>query len=289
MRNRPESTEPTLEALVEQAKAGDRRALEQLIRRIQDSIYGLALRMLYHPADAEDASQEILIQIITHLDRFEGRSSFLTWAYRVASNHLLNTRKRRAEKMNLSFEYFSQGIARNRPSAEAGALSEGERNLLAKEVKLVCTQAMLLSLRRDIRLAFILGEIFGASSQEGADILDITPETFRQRLSRGRKQIRDFMITKCSLVVPGNPCNCARLIERLVDMKWLDPSNPLFLNHPCQCHQTAGAEHPMKELDEFGRITAIFRSHPDYSAPESFVDIVKELVDSGHFQLFTAH
>ena len=71
--------EPAIETMVEQAKEGHKDALEALIRSIQDRIYGLSIRMLYHPADAEDATQEILIKVITHLDSFRGESAFTTW------------------------------------------------------------------------------------------------------------------------------------------------------------------------------------------------------------------
>lgn len=288
MQKEPESLQPPLENLVELAKAGDKDSLEEIIRRIQDRIYGLSLRMLYHPADAEDATQEILIRIITHLDSFEGRSSFSTWAYRIASNHLLNARQRGMEKLSLSFEYF-QHKAENWPHSRPGNLDEGEMRVMANEVKLICTNVMLLALSREIRLAFIIGDIFGASSQEGSEILDITPEAFRQRLSRGRKQIYDFMSENCSLVHLDNPCKCERGIDYFSDNKLLNLKNPVFGNHPCKLHQLESDEHPMHELDEFGRITTIFRSHPDYAAPEAFVGIVKELVDSGRFQLLNSN
>ena len=93
-----------IESLVEKAREGDKTALEELALCIQDKIYGLALRMLFHPADAEDAAQEILIKIITHLGSFRGDSAFGTWMFRVAANHILTIRKRRAEKSSLSFE-----------------------------------------------------------------------------------------------------------------------------------------------------------------------------------------
>ena len=82
------------DALVARARSGDRRALDQLLREMKDLIYNLAIRMLGSPADAEDASQEILIRLVTGLDAFRGDSSFRTWVYRVASNQLLTTRKR---------------------------------------------------------------------------------------------------------------------------------------------------------------------------------------------------
>jgi len=69
------ATVAPLEDLVEQAKSGDKDVLEEIIRRIQDKIYGLAIRMLYIPANAEDAVQEILVKVITHLGTFKGRAA----------------------------------------------------------------------------------------------------------------------------------------------------------------------------------------------------------------------
>src|SRR3972149_7555755 len=100
--------ESDIEILVSLAKEGDKKALAELVLQIQDKIYGLALRMLYNPSDAEDASQEILLKIITHLGTFRGESSFSTWMYRVAANHLLTMRKRRAELRAVSFEEYGE-------------------------------------------------------------------------------------------------------------------------------------------------------------------------------------
>jgi DNA-directed RNA polymerase specialized sigma24 family protein len=94
---------PSLETLVRLAGEGRRDALEELVRRIQDRMYRLAIRTLFLPADAEDATQEILIKIITHLADFRGESRFSAWCFRIAANQLLTTRKRRAEKWGFSF------------------------------------------------------------------------------------------------------------------------------------------------------------------------------------------
>src|SRR6476469_10004830 len=97
---------PTLETLVEQDKEGSKTALEAIILGIQDQVYNLALRMLWHPADAEDATQEILIKVLTQLSQFRQESAFTTWVYRIATNYLLTTRKRRAEVQQVTFEQF---------------------------------------------------------------------------------------------------------------------------------------------------------------------------------------
>src|SRR5260370_7984514 len=81
------------QSLVLRARSGDHQALEDLVQRHQTWIYNIAIRMLYHPQDAEDATQEILIKVLTRLSSFERRSSFRTWPSRLFFTHLLNTKR----------------------------------------------------------------------------------------------------------------------------------------------------------------------------------------------------
>src|SRR5712691_386510 len=104
------STDLEDRALVARARAGNREALEELVRRHQGWIYNIAVRMLYHPQDAEDATQEILLKAVTRLSSFEGRSSFRTWLYRIAVNHLLNTKRGRVERESLTFREYGDGL-----------------------------------------------------------------------------------------------------------------------------------------------------------------------------------
>lgn len=87
------ATDPEDRALVLRAKSGDRAALEEPVRRHQAWIYSIDVRMLYHPQDAEDATQEILVKALTALSSYEGRSSFRTWLYRIVVNHVLNAKR----------------------------------------------------------------------------------------------------------------------------------------------------------------------------------------------------
>jgi RNA polymerase sigma factor (sigma-70 family) len=94
------------------ARSGDRKALEDLVHRHQGWIFNIALRMLYHPQDAEDATQEILVKILTRLASFEGRSSFRTWLYRIVVNHLLNVRRSRVEDPAINFRLYGKRSTR---------------------------------------------------------------------------------------------------------------------------------------------------------------------------------
>jgi RNA polymerase sigma factor (sigma-70 family) len=277
--------ETSFERLVDLAKEGQKEALEQLVGRIQDRIYNLALRTLFLPADAEDATQEILIKVITHLADFKGQSRFTTWVFRIATNHLLTTHKCRAEKRGFSFKRAEEGIEAALSMPSSNDAEACENGLVVEEVRLACLQGMLLCLSREIRLAFILGVVFEVTSLEGSHILNITQGTFRQRLSRGRRQIQKFMTKKCSLVNPENPCACAKLIPHEIKIKMLDPENLRFANHRCHARETEVALTRLHDLDELRRVAALFRSHPDYAAPESFVESIKKLVESGRLEM----
>jgi len=85
------------ENLARRAVEGDRAALEALVGAISDDVYRLAMRMLGHPADAEDACQEMLIKVVTHLGSFRGESGLRTWVWKVATNHLASVRRSRRE------------------------------------------------------------------------------------------------------------------------------------------------------------------------------------------------
>ena len=97
-------------ALVEKAKSGDRGALEKLVLRHQAWIYNIAIRMVFHPQDAEEVTQEVLVKVITKLSTFKGESKFRTWLYRIAANHVLNMKRRSAETKVTTFADY--GAAR---------------------------------------------------------------------------------------------------------------------------------------------------------------------------------
>src|SRR4029434_5078901 len=98
-------TAEDVEARVGRSWDGDRESLERVVDQIQRPVYNLALRMLWHPEDARDATQDILIRVITHLGSFRGDSRFLTWV-RVAANSLITSRQSRVEGQGYTFDRF---------------------------------------------------------------------------------------------------------------------------------------------------------------------------------------
>jgi RNA polymerase sigma factor (sigma-70 family) len=199
-------TDPEDRALVLRAKSGDAAALEELVVRHQAWIYNIAVRMLYHPQDAEDATQEILVKASTALSSYEGRSSFRTWLYRIAVNHVLNTKRGRLEPPTMSFSCYAHGLDRTADLDPPDQSSVPiDVRLLVEEARLSCTAGMLLCLDREQRLIYILGGIFEVTDSVGAELLEISRENFRQKLARARrcaKKTRGFM--QAGYVDPGS-------------------------------------------------------------------------------------
>lgn len=268
------------QSLVQRARAGDRDALEALIKRHQDSIYNIAVRMLFHPQDAEDATQEILVKVVTRLASFEGRSSVRTWLYRIVVNHVLNMKRGRVEDPSLSFRIYGEeldNIPDMEPYAPSGSSAEAET--LVTEAMLACTTGMLLCLDREQRLTYILGAILRVSDTVAAEVMQITPANFRQRVARARRDLGNFMNDKCGLVNPANPCRCAKKTRGFIQAGHVDPNNLLFHRERiCEVREAAPREYEtIKTLDE--QCADIYRGHPFYKPPD-LGQRLRQLVES---------
>ncbi len=151
---------PDLDALARAAADGDRQALGDLCRELQHLVYRLALQFFSSRQDAEDATQEILVKVITNLGSFEGRSKLTTWVYTIATRHLLRARTGRVEPLVQGPQEFAEWLDRHL-SDEFNAETEAEYRLLCGEVRISCTYGMLLCLSRDQRAAYLLGDLSG--------------------------------------------------------------------------------------------------------------------------------
>ncbi|PYM17313.1 MAG: RNA polymerase subunit sigma-70 [Candidatus Rokuibacteriota bacterium] len=279
------ATDETDWSLISRANEGERAPLEELVRRHQPWIYNIAVRMLAHPQDAEDATQEILIKALTRLSSFEGRSTFRTWLYRLVVNHVLNMRRGRAERP-LTFSEYGRGLDGtpdlDLPDSAAGP----DVRLLVDEARIGCTSAMLLCLDREQRLIYILGEILGVTDGVGAELLDLSPDNFRQRLARARRDLHSFMNDKCGLVNQANPCRCARKTMGFIRCGHVDPSNLLF------------ARDRVRQVREFAPSTAdalatldaqyadVFRQHPFYESRD-LVPVLRRLLETPEWRRAT--
>ena len=276
------SRDPDEIELVARAVDGDNAALEEVIRLLQDPLYRLALRMTWRPADAEDATQEILIRVVTRLASWRGEAELLTWAYRIGVNYLLDLRRKTPrEAQQLSLDEFRADLADGLADAD---YQGPEAAVLAEEVRLSCTQSMLQCLERGERVAFVLSDIFELSSADAAWILQTSPAAYRKRLERARHRIRAFMESTCGLVNPEAFCRCARRVPKAIAADRVDPRRPSFTVHPVSPSGRGVAE-AADQLHRLHDAAAVLRAHPDYAAPQAKVDAIVALLQSGRFPL----
>lgn len=262
---------------VEKATAGDKEALETVLLSAQDLVFNLSLRMLGTFADAEDAAQDILLKIMTHLSSFQKQSAFSTWVFRIAVNHLKNYKKHMFAQRPLSFEFYGADIENGKAGEVPDLTQDVEKSLLAEELKLSCTNVMLQCLDAESRCVFVLGTMFKLDSRIAGEILDMTPEAYRQRLSRVRKKMADFLKLYCG-EYGGGKCRCEDRVNYAIQSHRLNPK---------QLDYTEAGEIPlqtmlevkkaMEETDDFAQNFAFCKP---YEAPERTKRFVREFLDS---------
>ena len=213
--------------LVELSIDGNKKALQALIVRHQLFVYNLALKMTGNVQDAEDLTQEVFIKIITALSKFENKSKFRTWLYRITVNHFLNTKKKSSKLKTVNFENYFNAID-TIPSFDLNNQEEKELRDTIEEIRINCTTGMLLCLSKEQRMIYILGEMFDIGHNLGAEILGITPGNFRIKLMRTRKELYNWMNKKCGLVNTNNPCRCSKKTRGYITEGKVDPNNLQF-------------------------------------------------------------
>lgn len=259
-----------LEQLVVKAVKGDKKSLEKIVLQIQDTVYNLAIRMLWHPEDAKDATQDILIRIITNLSSFNHKSAFKTWVYRLACNALLNFKKKKFLNA-ISFEEYELQLSKGLNNTIEYTTNIAEQKLLIQEAKIGCSNAMLQCLSSENRLIYIMGEILEFTGKEAAFVLGITPENFRKKLSRTRKNLYHFLTNNCGLVNTKNTCRCYKKVDDAIQNNRIDPNNLLFSKNIKNIQL-------MQEIEQVRDEVSLYQSNPEYNTPEILLKEVKRIV-----------
>jgi hypothetical protein len=142
-------------------------------------------------------------------------------------NEFLQTKRKAKEEAFPSFESHDQQLNMV-PDPELTPEEELELKDYSREVKLRCTSAMLICLDREQRLIYLLGDMFGIDHNVGAEIFEITPQNFRVKLSRARKELHNYMEYRCGLINKSNPCRCSKKAKSALKMGVLNENNLIF-------------------------------------------------------------
>ncbi|MFT4603276.1 MAG: hypothetical protein ACI857_003464, partial [Arenicella sp.] len=210
---------------------------------------------------------------------FKKESSFRTWLYRIVFNEFLQTKRKAKEEAFPSFEEHDRQLNAV-PDPSLTPAEELELKDYTKEIKFRCTSAMLICLDRDQRLIYLLGDSFGIDHNVGAEILNITPQNFRVKLSRARKELHNYMNFRCGLVNKSNPCRCVKKAKSALKMGAISPDNLILKPSYTKSigdFVSSNQEQMTEVLDK--KYREVFRDHPgksDFKAQTVISKIVND-------------
>lgn len=183
--------------LVVAASQGNHKAAEVLFVRHTGFVMRLVKQFRRTATEAEDAVQDVWAIVWEHLPQFKQQSSFTTWLYRITVNHILQQmRRERSQQRQQAFASANECVS--------------EETIFPDHFLNDYFSGVLLCLSEEQRITLVLADIFGMDHQAAAGVLQITPDNYRQRLSRARKDLRNWIAGKCSLVKTGQTCQCPR-------------------------------------------------------------------------------
>jgi RNA polymerase sigma factor (sigma-70 family) len=268
--------------LLQHCVQGDLHAIDTVLRAIEPAVYNLAVRMLGQRDDAADATQEILLKVVTHLGGFRGQALFSTWVFQVARNHLLTASTRARESPETSLDAMAERLQAGLDFYAEHSVEQSvtpEDKLAARQTALSCTQGMLMTLDREHRLVFVLDLLFGLASKDGAEVTGLTADAYRQRLSRARAKLDAFTQRTCGLVQPEAACRCEKQLPAL---RHLQRSGAATAPSVIAIHavERAEAERALDGLVRLSNAAELLRTHPEYRAPQALRGAIREALRS---------
>lgn len=263
--------------ILEAARNGERAALNELLRRIERPVFNIALRFLVHKENAEDATQEILIKIITNLGTIKDDAAAGAWAFKIAIRHLIGFKKKGAiEAARLNFQTFGKDLEDGLVQIKDENAIDAERNILASQVKIGCTLALLTCLSRTLRASYILGEIYEIDDKLSSEALIITQLAHRKRLERANKKIANFTKTYCGIVENKARCNCLGRVSKASIMGRVGDSFDKAFKFETMHIPVEQLKVKIQALEAGRRAVALMRSNPNFIS-----DISEHLFDEG--------
>lgn len=270
----------SIEVLIDKALEGNTNALEEILLEVKDLIYNLSLRMLGTSNDADDATQDILVRVMTNLASFRKESSFSTWVYRIAVNYLIDYKKSMFAQRPLDFEFYANDIKAGYVENTDELMLGVSKEELAQELKMSCTNVMLQCLDPQTRCIFILGTMFKIDSKMAGDILGISADNYRQKLSRARKKMASFLKEYCGL--NGGLCNCQNRIGYAILTHRLNPNHLEYKElKKLDDEVLLNVKTSMEQIDEY---STIFDELPKYQSKIEEKVFIEKLLQSEHIK-----
>ena len=202
--------------LVEKAKEGDSKAFGALVGPWRRPLFGYVYRMVAHPDDAEDLTQETLARALENLSKFKGEGKFKSWLFGIASHvcidHLRAKKRWRVDAQLLS----EQDADSNQDKLERifSLMAQPDFRYEVREHVAFCFTCVSRSLPPEEQAALLLREVLGFSSREAAEVMSVSEPVLRHRLSTARQEMTTAFDGLCQLINKSGACyQCNSLRE----------------------------------------------------------------------------
>jgi RNA polymerase sigma factor (sigma-70 family) len=267
-------SDAVLKNMVRKATQGDKKAVEALIRSIQDRIYGFCLRLVWRHEDAQEACQEVLVKVITHLSQFKFESKFETWVFRIVANHVADLRRASPAAKGVTFSLFEEELLSDQSEPSQTEENSPDFQVQISEIRMSCTTALLQCLDTDHRMAYVLGEILECNQSIGSEVLGISPAAFRKRLERAREQVETFTQKVCGVISETGKCRCPRRLQYAKTCGKVDLFRLPFV--AASGSQTDPAEF-IRKIELVKRTAAHYRLTHRFKSPVDFGSLLKSV------------
>ena len=265
--------------LVEKLKEGDREAYFYFCDYYTSKIYNLAYKMLGSREDAEDITQDTIVQVYNNIKDFNGTSSLYTWVYKIAKNLCL---KNLQGKKRNSFTSLEEIIYKVQSEKAAKSFSSIEKKFYTNQVKEGCLIGLLKCLSFYQRAAFILNILFNIKIKSLAKILDKSENATRILVHRSKKNIKSFLCENCSLYNSNNFCECENLIEFSLKQGWIEKYYPDKIDGT----PYLSLERIEDELIGLKKIIYFYKDLSEKKPTEDFIEKMKTILEEGELKVF---
>jgi RNA polymerase sigma factor (sigma-70 family) len=243
-----------------------------IITQIKDPVFNLSVKFLSDFAEAQDATQDILIKILKNYSSLKDKDKFFPWSMKIATNHLIDIKKENDKFKYLSFDIMEKDCCMELPQTDL-PFNHQEKDMLMAELKIGCSGAMLMCLSKEDRIIYILSSMFNMNSTQGSELLEITPEAFRKKLSRTKNKLKNFMQNNCGLVNKNATCKCRNRIVHALENHRISKEDSVFTSK-----KYLSKEFDIKSfidtMDKIEDYSEVFKSDPQYPLPEKIAEFI---------------
>jgi RNA polymerase sigma-70 factor (ECF subfamily) len=259
--------------LLQSARDGDPRALEELLESHEARVYRFALRLCRHPQDAEDVLQESLLAAARGLARFRGDASLGTWLYAIARSYCIKKRRRgrsAVAELSLEEEAAHAVLARADPAPGPDVALESRRLESALE-------GAIARLDRPYREVLVLRDVEGLTAAEVAKVTGLSIPAIKSRLHRARARIREdlapLLLGREDQGRPAGPGPCpnvVRLLSRYLEDDISSRTCARMERHLSSCPRCRTS------CDSLREVLRLCRTHPSPRVPPALEARVRQ-------------